>query len=165
MITIKFKPKILYRYFDNKVIEACKQCKRYNYKNTCPPKIDKIDYYKEVLPYYRNGKIIYKNFKVSNLNCWKELGRKSSLEIHNYLLKERNELIYNGNIFNIILGAGSCKMCSECSIPCKFPDKAIIPIEGTGINVINLMNHFNVEIQFPVEKYGNFFRIGMILWD
>ena len=37
----------------------------------------------------------------------------------------------------LCLGSGPCKICEKCSYPkaCRFPDKAISPIEGYGIFV------------------------------
>jgi predicted metal-binding protein len=164
MNEIKFNPKILKNYFDLAVREACRSCKRFGYKNTCPPFIPEINYYKNLLPSYEGGLIIYKKFKIQNINNWQELGKKSSLEIHSYLLNKRNELIKKGFVLNLALTAGSCKLCSKCSFPCAHPDKALIPVEGTGINLIKFMKKFKINIIFPIEKNGYFYRIGMILW-
>jgi predicted metal-binding protein len=160
MYEIIFKPSILKRYFDLKVIQACRSCKRYG-AGQCPPNVPSIDYYKELLPSYKNGIIIFKRFEIGG--DWKEQGRSSSLEIHNYLLEKRTLLLNEGYYYSIILGAGSCKACVTCVTPCRQPDKAIVPIEGCGIDVVALMQSLEVNINFPVEKH--FFRIGMILWN
>jgi len=162
MNEIYFKPFILKNYFDLKVVQACRTCKRYG-AGQCPPSIPNIDYYKLLLPSYKNGIIVYKKFDISG--DWKEQGRSSSLEIHNYLLEQRIELLNKGYYYSMILGAGSCKFCPNCITPCRQPDKAIIPIEGCGIDVVKLMKHFNQTISFPVEKQGSFLRVGMILWN
>jgi len=164
MIIKKFNPKILKSYFDLAVREGCRSCKRYSYKNCCPPKIPDITYYKELLPTYNQGIIVYKKFDILDINKWEELGRQSSLEIHNYLLNKKAKLIQEGYVFNLALSAGSCKLCIKCSTPCLHPDKALVPVEGTGINLIKLMKFFKIKIKFPVEKYEYFYRIGMILW-
>jgi predicted metal-binding protein len=63
-------------------------------------------------------------------------------------------------------GGGSCKNCHICSIPCKHPKKRLIPIEGTGINVVKLVKDIaNIELKFPVEKQGYFYRVGLLLWS
>jgi len=156
--------------FDNKVAESCKTCKRYGQKATCPPHIASIDYYRKLLPRYKYGKLFYKRFDVPDgYKQHKEeedpnnLGRKSSLEIHTFLLKERDILNKEGHYFTVILGAGSCKLCVTCDFPCAFPAKSIMPMEGVGINVIAMMKKFGINIIYPINDH--FFRVGCILYD
>lgn len=162
MTEIDFSPSILKNYFTLKSVQACRSCKRYG-AGQCPPHVPSIDYYKELLPAYKNGIIVFKRFEIND--DWKEQGRSSSLEIHNCLLEKRTQLLNNGCYYSIILGAGSCKACVTCVTPCRQPDKAIVPIEGCGIDVVALMRSLEVDINFPVEKQGFFFRIGAILWN
>lgn len=164
MIKINFNPIIILYYFSKKVREACKSCKRYGKKATCPPYIESIEYYKELLPTYRKGMLVVKKFKIIDCSKWKELGKKSSLEILIYLKQERLKLLKKGK-FPIIFSAGSCKFCSDnCSFPCKYPEESAIPIEGTGIDVITLVNDIaKIKITFPVKNY--FYRIGVIFYD
>ena len=152
---------ILKDYFDLKVVQACRSCKRYG-AGACPPSIPDIDYYESLLPSYDSGIIVFKKFEISG--DWKEQGRNSSLEINNYLLEKRTQLLNEGHYYSIILGAGSCKRCPICVTPCRQPNQAIIPIEGCGIDVISLMDDFDVRLKFPVEKQEFFFRVGMILY-
>jgi len=165
MITeIKFNPSILKRYFNLKVVQACRSCKRYGI-GQCKINISDMGYYKSLLPTYKNGILVFKRFEIDNAENWKELGRLSSLEIHNYLLAKRDELLNKGYWFSIILTAGSCKLCNQCISPCNQPNKAAVPIEGSGIDVVSLMEEFNVYLGFPVEEQGFYFRIGMVLYD
>jgi len=165
MLKFKFNPKILTKYISIKIRELCKSCKRYGYKASCPPYIESVDYYKELLPSFDYGILIYKKFIIDDLSKWEELGKTSSLEIHNELLKMRTQLLNEGK-FGVIYGAGSCKVCSKCSFPCRFPDKAITPLEGTGVNIIKLMKDLTkINLKYPVEKYGYFYRIGAVFFD
>jgi len=168
MQIIEFNPKLLEDFFNIKVREACKSCKRFGKKVTCPPYIDSIDYYKNLLPYYRYGVLIIEKFLIKDytMSTWQELGAYSSKIIHNQLLEERNKLLERG-IFSIIFGAGSCKFCSEiCTFPCKHPEKSVVPIEATGLDVIGLVYELTkIELKFPVENQGFFYRIGMMLYD
>ena len=157
-------PKILKKYFNNKVREQCKSCKRYSFKATCPPHCESLDYYKKLLPTYKNARLIIYKYINIDLKKWKEQGRKSSINMSKHLIALRNELLKKGHYFVIGFTAGSCKNCKECSFPCKFPDKSFVPIEATGINIIELTKKItNYDIKFPVKK--SFYRIGMMLWD
>jgi predicted metal-binding protein len=149
--------------FDLKVREACFSCKRFNKSASCPPNIGSFEYYKKLLKRYTYGKVFVEKFLVEDPTKWQEIGKKSSLELHKVLLKERQELLNKGHYFSIILGGGSCKACKECSIPCKFPQNRIIPIEATGINVVATLAKMGMWLKFPVKKY--FYRVGMVLFD
>ena len=163
MLKILFQPSILTSFFNIKVREACKSCKKYGKKATCPPHIDSVDYYKNLLPKYENGMLIIEEYEIDNIDNWQQLGEKSSLFILNQLIALRTELLAKGK-FPIIFGAGSCKNCKECSFPCRLPDKSAIPIEGTGLDIVGLVYELaKIELTFPVKD--KFYRIGLILWD
>jgi len=163
---IEFNPKVLGSYFENNVREMCKSCKRYNISSSCPPHIETIEYYKELLPTYCNGVLFIKKFIINDIRNWQELGRNSSEELRIEMKPFIDGCIYEGCDEYDYYGAGSCKNCIKCSYPCKFPNKQLIPIEGTGINVIKLVKDLaNIDIKFPVENYGYFYRVGLILWD
>ena len=160
---IEINPRDLKYFFDYKTTEMCKSCKRYNTKQTCPPNVSSLEYYKNLLPVYECGAIFYDTFKCSDKSKWKEIGTESSLIIHTSLLKEREVLFNLGHYYINCFGAGSCKLCKECSVPCRQPDKAIIPLEATGINVVKLMKSYGVDINFPITD--SLYRIGVILYD
>jgi hypothetical protein len=40
-----------------------------------------------------------------------------------------------------------------------------VPLEGCGIDVVKLMKFYDVELRFPVEQQGFFYRIGMVLYE
>lgn len=147
--------------FDLKVTEACKSCKRYGTKATCSPYVGNIGYYRELLPSYKYGIIYYEKFD-SNQKEWESIGKESSLVMHKQLLKKRDELFFKGHFFVTIFGSGSCKLCEKCSFPCRFPSKSIVPLEATGVNVVEIMKKFDIDIKFPVTK--TIYRIGAIFY-
>ena len=149
--------------FDLKVAQACMSCKRYGLTGCCPPNIGTFEYYKKLLRRYKFGKLFIEKFVIDDVKNYKEIGRKSSLELHKVLLKERKALLDSGHYFNLILGGGSCKWCKECVIPCKTPQFRAIPIEATGINVVATLEKLGYWLKFPVTK--TFYRCGVLLWD
>lgn len=157
---INFNPNDL--IFDNKVREACKFCKRFSTKATCPPYCESVEYYEKTLTSYKKGKFIIVKYLIKDASLWKELGTQSTIHLNNLVLKERNDMVQKGHYFCIGFGAGSCKNCEKCSFPCRFPDKSLIPIEATGVHVVKTLKKY-IKINFPVKKY--FFRIGVILYD
>lgn len=162
MEKIKINPKTDLK-FDLKVVEQCKSCKRYGSVATCPPYIEKLDYYQKLLPTYKHGFLYYERFEIDNYENWRELGKMSSEKLRKFVIKERDKLIDEGHYFVVAFGGGSCKNCDKCSIPCRFPDKALIPMEGTGMNIVEMMKKFGVEIKHPVKDF--FYRVGCIFYD
>jgi predicted metal-binding protein len=162
MIIRDFNPKTEL-IFDIKVCEACKSCKRYGLTGCCPPNIGTFEYYKKLLKRYAYGKVFVEKFMVDSPSKTQEIGRLSSLELHKVLLKERQKLLNRGHYFNVILGGGSCKWCKECFIPCKLPQFRAIPIEATGMNVVETLKKMGMNIKFPVKS--KFYRVGLLLWD
>ena len=77
----------------------------------------------------------------------------------------RGELLPTEQHAFLFVGAGGCRVCSQCSIvqhlPCRFPEKAVAGFEAYGIDVSDLAKQTNM-------KYNNgkntvtFF--GGVLW-
>jgi predicted metal-binding protein len=148
--------------FDLKVVESCKNCKRYGTKASCPPYVFDSYYYQKLLPTYRYGVVYYEQFN-SLSNTWVENGKNSSLALQKFLLARRDELFQQGRVFVTAFGSGSCKLCTECSFPCRLPNKALVPLEATGLDVVKTVKKFGVNIKFPVTD--SFYRIGAIFYD
>ena len=159
----EFSPsEILPSLFDYKAREACRSCKRYGAKATCPPYCETISYYQQLLPTYNYGVLLVMQFTASKSS--KIDSEKSSLALQKNVLDMRKALFLKGHIFSAGFGAGSCKICASCSVPCRFPDRALVPVEAAGINVIKLVSIVGgINIKFPVEE--KFFRVGMIVYD
>jgi len=152
--------------FSNKVREACRYCKRYDTRATCPPNVEPVEYYKELIQTYKYGKFVAMRFDIDGSIPWQKLGKISSLKLHKYLLELRDKKM-SGGIFSVIYGAGSCKNCDvlKCKV-CKFPEKSIMPIEATGLNVVAAAKSIaQLEIKFPVERYKEFYRVGFQFYD
>jgi len=149
--------------FDLKVREMCKSCKRYGKKATCPPYVESVKYYSKLLPKYKHGIIYYEKFYVGSKKNWIEKGKKSSLEIYKKVICERDKLIETNHYFYIGFNAGSCKLCDECTFPCRSPEKSLIPFEATGVDIVKIMKKQGVSIEFPIET--TFYRIGALFYD
>jgi len=165
MLRITFSPFKLKTYFNNRVRESCKSCKRYGKKSTCPPHVESVEYYRSVLCSYNHGMLFIEKFELKDytMNTWQELGEYSS-KVMQTALVEYKEILFNDNHFPTIFGAGSCKNCKKCTIPCRFPYKSIVPIEATGLNVVGLVSLIaKIGLIFPIKT--EFYRVGMVLWD
>jgi predicted metal-binding protein len=166
---VNFDPKTL--LFSTKVKEACKSCKRYGKKPNCPPYTESIEYYHRLLSKYKRAFLIVHQESIEDKNDWETLGRESSKRMAEHLSELRQQLIDKGHYFIVCFGAGSCKNCKNCTIPCTHPDKAFMPVEATGVDVvkfcqvlsITLKEEEKINITFPVKD--TFYRIGMVIYD
>ena len=149
--------------FEDEVREMCKTCKRYGTNAMCPPFVDSVEHYREVFTSYKYGEIYAMLFEIDDPNNWMKLGIASTLKMQSLLIQARNELIKQGYYDIVLLGAGSCKRCSICTVPCRNPEKSLISLEGAGINVVKMMKRFGIEIKFPVEE--TFYRIGGVFYN
>lgn len=144
-----------------KVREMCKSCKRFGTKPNCPPHVETVAYYRTLIESYRYGIVFYDVFPVTEDH--EADGRNSSLIVHKAVLAARNALFAEGHTLMLALGGGSCKLCDECVTPCKYPDKALMPMEATGIDVVATMAKLGIDVTFPVSD--KFYRIGAVFYD
>jgi len=150
--------------FDVRARFKCHSCKRYGQKCTCPPNIPDIDYFKALFSSYHWALFVGIKRKVKPKE-WEAVGKESSRTLHKMLLELEKQAFNRGCVFAISFIGGSCKMCETktCSLPCKNPSVGRIPIEGTGVNVVETCKRLDVDIRFPVVLNETFWRVGFLL--
>ena len=147
--------------FEERVKIKCFHCKRYNKKWTCPPKMPDLDY-KKIISEYSNIVAVVCKYYI-NKETFEEDRNKSTNILHKLLLQSEKILWENNYPMAISFIGGSCKLCENgCDEhSCRNPHLARIPIEATGINVINTMKKY-IDISFPPKEY--IYRVGLLLW-
>lgn len=152
---IKFKDIV----FKNRNIVLCFYCGNYSKKWTCPPKIPNVNYMK-IFSEYNNFALLH-----IKLNSKRSSSREdSSLLLHKELLKMEQILYDNNCPTRLSFIGGSCRLCKNgCADDCcRQPYQARIPLEATGVDVIETSKNANIEITFPVGEYLT--RTGLIMW-
>ncbi len=134
--------------FRDEFIAKCKanHCGQYNKKWSCPPAIGDIDQHIRRILSYRHlilfsyiGKLD-DNYDVENMDLARSQIMKAAYRLKRQL--DRKHFDY------LMLGAGSCELCSECTYPnkpCRHPDLMIMPIEALGIDVYELAKKCNMK--------------------
>ncbi|MGL5000429.1 MAG: DUF2284 domain-containing protein [Cetobacterium sp.] len=148
--------------FQNKVKMSCFYCSKYNTRWTCPPRIPAFDYEK-LVEEFDNVVIVYVDMKFTP-ETYEHVRHTSSFVLHKAILKIEEFLLENNeSLFNTFVG-GSCKLCKNgcADDKCRNPGKARIPMEALGINVVETMKKYGIEIKFPVTD--SLMRLGLVLY-
>ena len=157
---VPFNPEDL--VFQEKVNLKCFYCSKYDTKWTCPPRIPDLEYEKIVLE-YSNAAIVVCQLDLKG-KSYEEVRARSTNELHKALLYLEKVLWEMDNPFTLSFIGGSCKLCKNGCAPdkCCNPGAKRIPMEATGINVIDSLKKINIHISFGPDKYMK--RFGLILW-
>ncbi len=137
----------------------CFYCGNYSKKWTCPPKIPDVDY-EQVFSEYDNFALLH----IKLDSRYDSSRADSSILLHKELLIMEQILYDNNYPTRLSFIGGSCKLCKNgCADDCcRQPYKARIPLEATGVDVIETCKNVGMEIVFPVGKYLT--RTGLIMW-
>lgn len=148
----------------NKVMLKCFHCRNYKNKWTCPPNIPQINY-KDLFNEYENAAIVYCKMPFSSKEEFNVVRIESTNLLHRTLLELEADLYENNVPLAISFMGGSCKLCKDgCSKEgCRHPDLSRIPLEATGVDVIDFVKEtIGINILFPPKDY--LYRVGLLLW-
>ena len=148
--------------FEERVLLNCFHCLRYDVKWTCPPRIPNLDY-RKMIAEYDNALLIW--CKVPFTKKSQSIVRRDSTNLLHRALLDAEKLLWDNNFpLAMCLIGGSCKLCTKDCDPhkCRQPTLARIPIEATGINVVESVKGAGLDITFPPNEY--LYRVGLLLW-
>lgn len=149
--------------FEEKVKLLCFHCARYNNSWTCPPKIPDVDYQKIFLSYNNALLVYYSNNKIQEQD-FDSIRHESTNILHKQLL-DMEKICWDHNIPTAIsFIGGSCKLCKNgCDKDkCRMPYLSRIPLEATGVNVVESLKKIGINIVFPPKKCLG--RYGVLLF-
>lgn len=148
--------------FEERVELKCFYCSKYDTKWTCPPRIPRLDYSK-LINEYKNAAIVICEMSLKD-KVYEEIRTKSTNELHKSLLYLEKVLWELDNPMTLTFIGGSCKLCKNgcAEDKCRNPGVKRIPIEATGINVIESLKNIGINISF--QNNDTMYRFGLILW-
>ena len=104
----------------------------------CPPDIGEIHELMAVIPTYRYALVYQTVYPLED--SFDIEGMQRSKREFTKLVQKVKTAFPDPDLLH--LGAGGCGVCQVCSKrenqPCRFPDQAVAPLEGYGINVSRL---------------------------
>ena len=127
---------------------ACEQnaCGFYGACWMCPPDVGEIDQLiaqTSAYPYalvFQTVHEIADSFDIEGMQC--------AARAHNRLIVRLRCNLERAGVDCLALGAGACGGCKNCARkkgePCRHPDRAVIPLEAAGIDVIALAKRANL---------------------
>jgi len=147
---------------EERVKMNCFYCGKYKNNWKCPPNIPNIDV-KTLFKEYEHIAMIYVTLLLDNKN-FEEIRSESSIILHRALLDCEKSLWEMNNSTAISFIGGSCKLCKNgCGTErCNNPYLARSPVEALGINIIDSIKKYGLDIMFPPKK--EITRVGMLLW-
>ena len=148
------------------VKDACTEntCSHYNKNFMCPPYVEDITYYNELIGNYQQGILVQITRGIKGLED-KETINKYASQLHRLILQLEKEAGNNGYPLAKAFSAGHCKLCNPCEVVngadrCAKPQLARPSMEATGINVIDTCSKVGMPIEFLENEVT---WVGLIL--
>lgn len=133
--------------FDPEVRKLCEQnsCGKFGSCWTCPPAIGDLGDLQRRISGYQHFLIFYKVYALEDSFDWEGM-IEGAKDFQKRILKLKKEIhAQNAEFDFLVLGAGSCMLCENCTYPqkepCRFPENAIFATEAFGIDVMNMMKN------------------------
>lgn len=155
---------------DFRTTYKCRTCKKYGKKPTCPPNIPDFDYFEKLIRCYKYGLIIGKRYCYKSDDEFVRIRAESGPRVQNILLSLEHQAFQRNYYWAISFIGGSCRGCSSCnpeSPICLTPERGRIPMEATGVDVIETCKNVGVHISpfpHPIEE-GRLYRVGLFLLE
>lgn len=145
--------------FDVRTRIQCVYCERYGKKLTCPPNIPDLDYFFEFFKRYSRGVLILKKYNALT----DETRVLSTRELTQKVIEIETNYKKQGYYYAAGFIGGSCKECKRCpKSGCVHPDRARIPLEATGVDVIKTCERLGIILPRPAEGKP-FYRVGLVV--
>lgn len=150
--------------FEPSLIDLCKMntCGNYGKCYTCPPFVGETQSLIHKAKQYQNAIVFQKIYTLEDSFDFEGM---ESAHLNFIALTQKVNTLCNTYSDNyLVLGAGGCKLCSECGVlsgtACRFPDKALPSLESYSIQVSKLAELANIKYmngQNTVTYFGAVF--------
>ena len=146
--------------FDDRAIMQCFNCKNFGKKQTCPPHKMNVDF-ESLIKKYKKGLFVL--VKLDSSQDFAKARIESTNKLHKILLQLEKVAFSQDNHFTTSFIGGSCKLCPNgcASDGCRNPAMSRIPLESTGVDVVETLKKFGLELKFPAVE--SIYRVGLLL--
>lgn len=127
---------------------AADKCNAYGKNWSCPPAIGSLEECAQQIGLHQAGLILQTTGSMEDAFDYESISRiAKEHEMHIQAFQEKLASFFAPDWPWLLLGAGGCKTCEECTCPhspCRFPDKMIVSMEAMGIFVSELCKLNNI---------------------
>ncbi|MCL1879644.1 MAG: DUF2284 domain-containing protein [Actinomycetia bacterium] len=125
----------------SEVREMCAmgKCQAYGHSWSCPPALGELDIAREKFKSYRHGLLFQTVGETENSFDWDAM--MDAAKQHHQRFDELDERLAAHQSELLLLSAGTCKLCPECSYPdepCRFPERMHPSMEAMGLIVADV---------------------------
>jgi len=141
---------------DNRIWEFCKEnkCGQYDAHHMCPPRVGSIQEIAIRIQSFPAGVLLQQTTPLDVKEDETGL-EKTKKDFHQKILQAEEVLKRQGfaRVWGLI--GGNCVLCEPCKAksdePCAYPGRARPSLESMGINVINLLDTFDLDSTFHTD--------------
>jgi|YelNatPaOPRAMG01_1025707.scaffolds.fasta_scaffold40660_2 predicted metal-binding protein len=140
-----------------RIRELCQEnkCGNYGGHYMCPPRVGSLEEIKARLLCFQRGLLLQYSRPIRVGRRQQDL-RQSKLDFHHKVLQLEEFLRAAGirDIWGMV--GGSCELCEICQAKlneaCPYPEKARTSLVAIAVNVIALLNRFQLDVRFDPER-------------
>lgn len=146
--------------FSADVFKQCEKntCGMFGKNHGCPPKAGNEAERKARIMIYDTAYVISMILSIK-----KRTEMSHSMELLRNAIDEIRKEFKDENV--TVMGTGPCNICEECTAlknePCRFPDKTLYSMEGSGIDVVRMS--MNLQMTYNAGS-GNIAFFALVLY-
>lgn len=115
---------------------AADRCQQYGKNWACPPACGELDYFAREISTRETCYVVQSFGELEDSFDFETMIELEKLQKER--LAKLNELVKERYEDALVLSAGACGICAECSYPnapCRFPERALVSMEAAGLVV------------------------------
>ena len=145
---VALDPQTLEAREDVRAMCAADKCGAYNKNWTCPPACGTVEACQARMRGFERGILLQSighMTKTIDSRCYRDTERRHIRSLYAFAGEIRK--VYPQAL---CLGAGGCRVCSQCAFPepCRFPEKAMSSMEGYGLFVTQVCRDAGVPYHY-----------------
>lgn len=128
---------------------AADKCAVYDTNWACPPGCGDLDHFQKEISARDTCYLVQTLGELEDSFDIETMEETS--EMHKQRVQKMNDLVKESYPDAMVLSAGTCTICPECSYPeapCRFPDKHLVSMEAAGIWVSDLCQRADIPYNY-----------------
>lgn len=123
------------------VRDMCAACRQYGRSWACPPACGDIERFQQLIDGYGTCRVVQTWGQLEDSFDFETMQELE--ETHKRRVHELNKLVKDAYPDALVLAAGTCTLCPECTYPdapCRLPELQLVSMEAAGLVVTEVCN-------------------------